>query len=67
MNLVKPYKTQFDLNSICKPIFLEMEATMDKEILMNEFNVEPLDTLKIFDSIRDSIFELNMVKFAGKY
>lgn len=68
LNIMCRYRNikYLDLNELCKPIFLEMKLTMDKNILINEFNFEPLNRLNVFNTIFDSIYEINMVKFAGK-
>jgi hypothetical protein len=39
---------------------------MNKDYLINEFNIEHANVLKQFNNIFDSISELNMTKFVGK-
>ena len=57
---------KLSLHDIFMPAIKEIEQTMDRQLLIQEFEMKPMNVNEQFDKIFDSMYELNMTKSALK-
>lgn len=57
---------KLSLHDIFMPAIKEFEQTMDTQLLIQEFEMKPMNVNEQFDKIFDSMYELNMTKSALK-